>query len=68
MTSASMAWLSKCGLYFDDNSEEQSFFEAFALSGRQLVQFVLLGGGILFYAFFLWDQVIDFGKIQQQRK
>ena len=52
-------YLEKCGLRFRDSTEERKFFEETFLARRTLMQIWLVIGGIVFYYFFVWDQIID---------
>lgn len=47
------------GLRFADTGDEEEFRRRFVGGNLPFTQVALLLGGVLYYAFFLWDQVID---------
>src|ERR1051325_6900612 len=51
--------LARLGLRFPDAADEQKFFADTFVANKAIVQIWLLVGGILYYVFFIWDQIID---------
>jgi adenylate cyclase len=47
------------GLRFADGAEENAFFESFVLSKRREAQLAMLLGSLVYFAFSLWDRLID---------
>jgi adenylate cyclase len=47
------------GLMFADASEEAAFVDRYVLKNRWVSQLLLVTCGVIFYVFFLWDEIID---------
>ena len=54
-----MNWLTEIGLRFENEEREAAFFREFSLKNRLEMQIAFFLGGIIFYVFYIWDQIID---------
>ena len=51
--------LESWGLRFTDETEEEDFADTFSRSWRRVHQVAICLGTVIYYAFFIWDKIID---------
>jgi hypothetical protein len=59
MIDLQMNWLTNIGLRFPEQKREAAFVDQFCLKKKLQTQVAFFFGGLIFYVFYIWDDIID---------